>query len=262
MILSIIKTMKYRISAIILLCVLVFFEVSCSYLPADEDLADTIIYNETTEYITLSSVNEGDSTGFMFLPGGLVDPHAYLTLMEKLAQDSIQVLIPKFSTNLAITELSKFKKLINEFPDINVWYIGGHSLGGIAALSAVKDDPDIFKGLILLGVYPSESFDISTWEGQVLSIYAENDQLSTVEEVEAAVSYLPQARFISEPIQLDTMDTAVPNTIYYCISGGNHAQFGDYGFQRGDGTAEITKDEQHEKIHDAIMTFMKWNSGE
>jgi pimeloyl-ACP methyl ester carboxylesterase len=240
----------------------VIFAFSCSYLPTDEDLADTIDYIETPDHLYLSSGNVQDSVGFMFLPGGLVDPHAYLTLMQKVAGDSIPVVIPKFSANLGILELSKYRSLMNQYPDIGTWYIGGHSLGGIVALSAVSSDPDRFKGLILLGVYPSESFAIPDWDEHVLSIYAENDQLSTVEEIENGVSLLPPANFITDVETFDTLDSATPNTVYYFIQGGNHSQFGDYGPQEGDGIALITREEQHQQVHEAIIAFIRWSDDE
>lgn len=254
--------MNHRSIHILIISFIVIFAFSCSYLPSDENLADTILYTETPDYLYLSSANVQDSVGFMFLPGGLVDPHAYLTLMERVAADSIPVIIPKFSANLGILELSKYRAIINKYPDITSWYIGGHSLGGIVALNAVNNDPGYFKGLILLGVYPSESFAIPNWDKHVLSIYAENDQLSTIEEIENGVGFLPPASFISNTDAFDTLNSAIPGTIYYYIAGGNHSQFGDYGPQKGDGMALISREEQHQKVHEAIITFLKWNHDE
>lgn len=229
---------------------------SCSYLPENVNLDPNIIYRETPEYISLSSNESDPDIMFLFLPGGLVDPHAYLTLLERIALDSIHVLVPKFTSNLAILELSKYRSLLDAFPEKDSWYIGGHSLGGIAAISAVMEEPDKFKGLILLGAYPSDSFAISDWNRSVLSIYAENDQLSTVEEIEGATEYLPAPSFINDPNSIDTLDLQIPRTIYYLISGGNHSQFGDYGFQKGDGQASIDMESQHEHIYDAINRFI------
>lgn len=254
--------MHCRLKLVLTLGLILIVGFSCSYLPSEKDLVEGIFYQETPDYISLVSGNGQNEIGFMFLPGGLVDPHAYLTLMEKIANDSITVIIPKFPSNLAILDLSKYQNMFDEFPNIASWYIGGHSLGGIAALSAVANTPEYFKGLILLGVYPNESFAIPDWNMQVLSIYAEYDQLSTIEEVEAAVSYLPPALFIDSISDIDTLSVDIPHTIYYCISGGNHSQFGDYGHQDSDGSATISSEQQHEIIHDLIMTFIEWNENE
>ena len=39
------------------------------------------------------------------------------------------------------------------------------------------------------------------------------------------------------------------------IEGGNHAQFGDYGTQDGDGAATISAEEQQELAADAVASF-------
>ena len=40
------------------------------------------------------------------------------------------------------------------------------------------------------------------------------------------------------------------------IVGGNHAYFGNYGEQKGDGTAIITREEQQEQTVDAMLDFI------
>ena len=42
------------------------------------------------------------------------------------------------------------------------------------------------------------------------------------------------------------------------IPGGNHAQFGYYGNQSGDGEANITAESQQNKSADAIMRFVDY----
>ena len=41
------------------------------------------------------------------------------------------------------------------------------------------------------------------------------------------------------------------------IPGGNHAQFGDYGPQRGDGEAVITPDEQQTQTAQTILHWIQ-----
>jgi pimeloyl-ACP methyl ester carboxylesterase len=235
---------------------------SCSYLPSESDHFESIIYAETPDYISLSLDGNTSNLAFMFLPGGLVDPHAYVSLMERIALDSIHVIILKFEANLAIFELTKYKSILDAFPEVNTWYVGGHSLGGIAALSAVGESSEQFNGLILLGTYPSESFAISDWDKSVLSIYAENDSLSTLAEIAAASIYLPNASYILTLNEIDTLDLFTSKTLYYKIMGGNHAQFGDYGAQEGDGVATISVEEQHEQVRTAIKKFIIANEND
>ena len=42
-----------------------------------------------------------------------------------------------------------------------------------------------------------------------------------------------------------------------CIEGGNHAWFGNYGQQEGDGTASITREEQQKQVVDAVLDIVE-----
>lgn len=42
------------------------------------------------------------------------------------------------------------------------------------------------------------------------------------------------------------------------IDGGNHAQFGYYGFQSGDGNATISAESQQNQTADAILKFIDY----
>ncbi len=239
--------------------IIMLLSYSCSYLPSENDVPLDIAYEETPEYIKLTSLDSVTNTGLVFLPGGFVDAHAYVSLMEKVATEGINVIIMKFSANLALLELSKPLSVIEKIPDIDEWYISGHSLGGIAAQSIVSSNPDEFNGLIFLGVYPTESYSISDWNKNVLSIYAENDLLSTVEEIEDNKQFSPPEMLIDHLDDMDTLQVDSPVTIYYLIMGGNHAQFGDYGSQEGDGVATISREDQHDQVSSAIIKFMSHN---
>jgi len=64
---------------------------------------------------------------------------------------------------------------------------------------------------------------------------------------------------ISDVSEIDSVELLSPKTFYYQISGGNHAQFGDYGAQEGDGVATISVEEQHEQVSSAIIKFVRHN---
>ncbi|MCB2294347.1 alpha/beta hydrolase [Clostridium algoriphilum] len=49
------------------------------------------------------------------------------------------------------------------------------------------------------------------------------------------------------------------STKWIPINGGNHSQNGWYGFQKGDNTATITRDEQQNIIGKSIVQFMSGN---
>ena len=41
------------------------------------------------------------------------------------------------------------------------------------------------------------------------------------------------------------------------IEGGNHCQFGSYGFQKGDNEASISHEEQMYKTVETVVSFIK-----
>jgi len=47
------------------------------------------------------------------------------------------------------------------------------------------------------------------------------------------------------------------NTRYVKIEGGNHAQFGWYGSQRGDNEARITREEQQRIVVEETVGFLE-----
>ena len=48
----------------------------------------------------------------------------------------------------------------------------------------------------------------------------------------------------------------------YVLEGGNHAGFGNYGSQKGDGEAGITDREQWQETIDYIMDMIRQQQGE
>ena len=99
-------------------------------------------------------------------------------------------------------------------------------------------NPENVDGLVLWASYPAGSNDLSGSGLQVISIYATNDGLATIQDIEASRPNLPD------------------NTRFVAIIGGNHAGFGWYGPQNGDGEAEIAKTEQQGQIVSATAQFL------
>ena len=47
-----------------------------------------------------------------------------------------------------------------------------------------------------------------------------------------------------------------PDATWHRIEGGNHSQFGWYGTQLGDGTARITREQQHTQVLAAVLELL------
>ena len=117
------------------------------------------------------------------------------------------------------------------------WVVGGHSRGAAIASRFAYQYGEAFDGLILIGTsHPKEAaFDLSNTNLSVTKIYATNDGLASVEEVEETAQYLPEAATLVR------------------IEGGNHAQFGYYGSQLGDSAASISREQQQKLTVEAIL---------
>jgi hypothetical protein len=172
-------------------------------------------------------------TALVFYPGGLVDPAAYAPLMKQASDRGIMTVIVPMPLDLAVFGIGEAGGVIGAYPDIKHWIIGGHSLGGSMAAEFVKNNPKAVEGLVFLASYSADSTDLSATPIKVLSIYGTRDGKAG-SEFEASMSRLPgDSRLV-------------------VIDGGNHAQFGDYGPQDGDGTATISRADQQRRTADAI----------
>lgn len=255
--------MRYNIIIIgCLMSILILGITSCSYLPEKVNRISGIEVNETVHYISLErTISTKAKTGLLFYPGGLVDPHAYIPLLQNLAIEGYPIVIVKVSANLAITNASKAATCKVAFPEVERWVLSGHSLGGVVACIDINKAPSEYVGLVLMGSYADESFDLSDWDGAVLSLMGEKDSLATVETIRGQEGFLPIGITVDDIMDMPYNPTG-GQTIYHQIDGGNHAQFGAYGPQDKDGIASITVAEQHTEVVRYISSFFYANNWE
>jgi len=166
------------------------------------------------------------TTGFIIYPGGRVDWRSYAPLARNIASAGFLVALVPMPFNLAVFAPQKASEVIAAHPEIQRWAVGGHSLGGAMAANFVYQNPDQVQGLVLWASYPADNNPLKNLPIRVISIYGSEDGLATTDVVEASRSLLPE------------------DTHWVQIAGGNHAQFGWYGNQPGDGQALISREDQ------------------
>jgi len=179
------------------------------------------------------------SVGFVFYPGGLVDAAAYAPLMQRLADGGVLAVIVPMPLELAVFGIGRAAAVMDEFPQVDTWVIGGHSLGGAMAAEFVKRDPAAVDGIALLASYPAESTDLSALPIGAVSTYGTENGLTQPEGFVASMVRLP------------------PGAELIVIEGGNHAGFGHYGPQAGDGVASIDREEQQRQTAETVLAFMR-----
>lgn len=179
---------------------------------------------------------EEAKAGLIFYPGGKVEADAYIPLMMACAQQDIFCVIAEMPFYLAVFDKDAAGNIINEYPEIESWYIAGHSLGGSMAASYAAENADSLDGIILLGAYSTA--DLSDTELEALSIYGSVDGVMNKKNYNKYKTNLPE------------------NYSEYVIEGGNHAFYGVYGTQRGDGKATVTNEEQIKITAQKIIEFI------
>ena len=177
---------------------------------------------------------EGEDTALVFYPGAKVDSEAYLPLMKKLAEKGIDCFLLKLPMRMAIFDMNAAERIINK-NDYQTWLLSGHSMGGIAAANCAANNSNAVDGVVLLASYPNKTLPENI---SLLSIYGSEDKVLERDAYENTKKNYP------------------PNVEEVVIEGGNHAQFGSYGTQRGDGEATITREEQQEQTVTAILDFV------
>ncbi len=190
---------------------------------------ESILVTEEQNYFIISTSSPNPSVRpIIFYPGGLVAPEAYLYKMGKVASNlNTSVFVIKAPFNAAIFNTGAAGKIINHYEIEQAW-VGGHSLGGIAACRFVSKTPDKVYGLYLFGSYCDQ--EISGFSGPVVSIMGLQDLIINRENYINAKSKLPAKTDIME------------------VEGLNHSAFGNYGLQQGDGESSLSNEQVIEII--------------
>ena len=188
------------------------------------------------EYVVFQPASRRVSTAFVFYPGARVDYRSYAAPLRRIAAEGYLVILLPVRLNLAYFDINAADRAIDSFGEIRHWVVGGHSLGGVAAATYAGRHDDL-DGVVFWASYPANDM-LMDMDLRVLSIYGTRD-ISGLDSFEASRAKLPSnARFV-------------------VIDGGNHSQFGDYGFQPGDNEASISRAEQQKQVVEATVKFLK-----
>lgn len=220
------------------------FWINGLFYPSDQvalnnlNSTSEVTVTTTSNYYAFIPTNKESNSAFILYPGALVDADAYAPLMMKLSSKGIPSFIAKMPLDMAILKSDAADQIIAHYPDIQNWYIGGHSLGGVMAANYAQKNPECFKGIAFLASYPNK--DLSGYDLKALSLYGSNDTVLNMASYEQSKSLLPDKSFTE-----------------IVIDGGNHTNFGNYGPQSGDTPATISTQEQQSITANAILKMIE-----
>ena len=198
---------------------------------------DDLVITSTNDLLVLRPAHsEGPLSGqaMLFWPGARVDPHAYAgRFADFVADTGMTVAIPRPVLNFALLdrrEPDDFDAVVA--PD-SLTAFGGHSMGGVKACQQASASGE--TALVLLAAYCAD--DISGSDVAALSVVGSEDLLLTAEDIATGISRLPN------------------DATSLTVEGANHALFGDYGAQPGDGMARISAEALNAELATALKDF-------
>lgn len=187
--------------------------------------------------------------GLLFFPGALVDPVAYAPLGRALAAAGYPVILVPLTRRGAFggaddpNLLNIAQGAIHDDERAYRWVVGGHSRGAVVATKMVSQLQSLgaqsIAGLLLVGTTHPRDVDLSSLKWPVTKIVGTRDGIAPLARAEANRHLLPSS------------------TRWVTIEGGNHSQFGWYGFQPLDHFASITRESQHDQMLDAIVEALR-----
>jgi pimeloyl-ACP methyl ester carboxylesterase len=196
-----------------------------------------VAVTESKEWIVFEP-ESGKQPDVLLYPGGLVRPESYAPLALSLAQEGYRTWIIKMPLNLAVFGINRAGKVIETLPE-QTYVIGGHSLGGAMAARFAAKHADTLRGIFFLAAYPDGKATLKSAPMQVLSLTGSEDGVMNRRAYELGKAYLPE------------------QTDYAEITGGNHAQFGSYGLQKGDNPALIPPDKQRSITVSLLVNWLE-----
>lgn len=240
---------RFRIAlAVFWLCVTAWMFLNMQARGVDPSVFEStpeVSVSTSSSILTFTPANDTAPAALLFYPGALADPKAYAPMARAVAEAGFEVVIVKLPFRLAPFErhrkevAERTRALIRGDEKQRAWIIGGHSRGGALAAKLVRDLEPIVSGLLLVGTSHPRKDDLSGLDLDVTKVYGSEDGLASEGEVREFASNLPETTHLIR------------------IEGGNHAQFGWYGWQLGDGRARIPRSEQQAATVRAIVDQLR-----
>lgn len=185
--------------------------------------------------VVMSPTGDASARGMLYFPGARVDPYSYLYPLADVAAAGTTVVVVDPLFNMALADTRGVEELTADFPEITSWVIAGHSLGGVKA--CMEASHPAVTHLVLFASYCAN--DISGVDIKVFQVVGDRDGLLDDSLRREAESLLPPGQYRT-----------------FTIRGANHADFGTYGPQPGDGDSAYSDRVMRTMITGALTTHV------
>ena len=178
----------------------------------------------------------GDSgVGFIIYPGAKADERSYAYIAQQLNAEGHTAVIPNIPLHMSVWGPEQGLEIIEDNPEVEKWFLIGHSLGGLLISQIAAKQPEKLEGIAF--VASLMICDLSDTDLSAIRITAEHDGVMPDKMMESNLDYLPE------------------NSTSVMIEGANHNQFGAYWHPGFDGKATITWKEQQDQMISLILDF-------
>jgi pimeloyl-ACP methyl ester carboxylesterase len=181
----------------------------------------------------------------IFFPGALVDPRAYAPLLRAVARAGFPaylIELPRrgaFGGHEDVEVETRLASVLARHSAGTRLVLAGHSLGVVVVSRVASRSMPQLGGLALVGSSHPRDVDLSQLTVPVTKIVGTRDGIATPAQVMANGAKLPAT------------------TRWVWVDGGNHSQFGWYGFQPLDWPATIEASRQREIMVDAVIDVLR-----
>lgn len=189
-------------------------------------------------WLTFSPTQATPATGFIFYPGGRIDPRGYAHLMSAIAEQGYLAVLPEMPLNMAVFRSNAADEIIAAYPNIERWVIGGHSVGGTMAAQYTDEHPEAIAGLAIWASYPADNTDVSDLDIPVVSIYGSRELRVNDSSIAERKHLLPA------------------DTHYLRIEGGDHHQFGSYEINPEEHLATTSRASQQQQVLQVTLDLL------
>ncbi len=224
-------------AGLLILLACAFFVYTETYSRADAEALATLGSDGAVDVARMDYGWYFDGPGrddvLIFYPGGKVEETAYAPFLRTLAEKGLDVCLVRMPFRLAVFGAGR----ADDVPDYGHArrFVGGHSLGGAMAAVYAAGHEEV-AGTVLCAAYPTKPLGADDLE---VLVYGSEDGVLNFGKLES------------------TRNCSAGRLEEYCIPGGNHAQFGSYGAQKGDGEARISAEEQRTLAADFILKAVR-----